>query len=201
MSKRQLTNREQLRKSLKEAEPNSVLHQELIAIKVSIEKPREKAVPELVKLLKAAKTQVTKHFIAAFLGSSRDPRAIRPLIHAAVAPENENYNSNFLWPLAKFDCTKHLDFFVDFMVDRDAANEAMLACGYAIAAMKGPFNARKVKRGIRKLLAAKSIQAEPDIQLQAEHFRMGAADHLMEQYFLQVAREYHRKPTATLDAC
>jgi hypothetical protein len=201
MSKRQLTNREQLRKNLTKAEPNSVLHQELIAVKVSIEKPREKAVPELVKLLKAAKTQVAKHFIAAFLGSSRDSRAIRPLMQAAVAPENENYSSNFLWPLEKFDCTKHLDFFVNFMLSQADPDEAMCACGYVIAAMQGPFNAQKVKRAIRKLLAAKPIRDDSAMQLQAEHFRMGAAEHLMERYFLQVAREYHHKPTTTLDTC
>ncbi|MGI4762971.1 MAG: hypothetical protein ACRYF0_19825 [Janthinobacterium lividum] len=199
MRKRRLTNREQLRKSLKEAEPNSVLYKELLTIQISIKKPREKAVPELIKLLDALTTQVAKHFIAAVLGSTKDSRAIRPLMQGAVAPENENYSSNFLWPLEKFDCTKHLDFFVNFMLDRDDPGEAMLACGYVIAAMKGPFGAQEVKRNIRKLLAAKPIQAEPDIQLQAEHFRMGAADHLMEQYFLQVAREFHRKPIDAID--
>ena len=201
MSKRRLTNREQLRKRLKEAVPGSVLYQELVAIQDSIEKTREKAVPELIKLLKISTTQVAKHFIAAVLGSTKDLRAIQPLMRAAVAPENQNYSSNFLWPLEKFDCTKHLDCFVNFMLDRDEAGEAILACGYVIAAMSGPFDAQKVKRNIRKLLAAKPVQAEPAIQLQAEHFRMGAADHLIEQYFLQVARDYHRKPTAAAEAC
>jgi hypothetical protein len=200
MSKRKLTNREQLRKRLKEAEPNSILYQELVVVQASIKKPREKAVPELIKLLRVVTTQVAKHFIAAVLGSSKDPRAIRPLMRAAVAPENENYSSNFLWPLEKFDCTKHLDFFVNFMVGRNDPGEAMLACGYVVAAMKGPFDAQKVKRGIRRLLAAKPIEAEPDILLQAEHFRVGAADHLMSAYFLQVARQYHKKSPNT-QAC
>ena len=90
---------------------------------------------------------------------------------------------------------KHLNFFVNFILDRDDPNEAMLACGYVIAAMKGPFEAQKVKRNIRKLLAARPIQDEPDMQLQAEHFRMGVADSLMSTYFLQVGRQYHKKPT------
>lgn len=201
MSKRRLTNREQLRKRLKEAAPSSVLYRELAAIQTSIEKRREKAVPELIKLLKVATTQEAKHFIAAVLGSAKDPRIIRPLMRAVIAPENENYSSNFLWPLEKVDCTKHLDFFVNFMLSQDDPGEAMLACGYVIAAMKGPFPALKVKRNIKKLLAAKPIQGEPAMQLQAEHFRMGAADYLLEQYFLQVARAYHRKPTPPIATC
>ena len=201
MSKRRLTNREQLRKRLKEANPSSVLHQELSTIQTSIGKPREKAVPELIKLLRVATTQEAKHFIAAVLGSTRDPQIIRPLMRASVAPENKNYSSNFLWPLEKVDCTKYLDFFVNFMLTHDDPGEAMFACGYVIAAMKGPFEPRKVKRNISRLLAAKSILDEPDMQLQAEHVRMGAADYLLGQYFLQVAGKFHGKPAKAVDAC
>ena len=85
------------------------------------------------------------------------------------------------------------------MLDRDDPGEAMLACGYVIAAMKGPFEPQKVKNSVRKLLAAKPIQDEPAIQLQAEHFRIGAADYLLRQYFLQVAKAYHRKPDNFVD--
>lgn len=197
MSKRRLTNREQLRKMLREAEAGSTLHQELLTVMDSIERPKEKAVPVLIKLLQSLTTQEAKHFVAKALGSTKDPRAIQPLMRTAVSPDNENYNSNFLWPLEKFDCTEHLDFFVKFMLDRDDPGEAMLVCGYVIAAMKGPFEPQKVKNSIRKLLAVRPIQDELDMQLQAEHFRMGAADHLMEQYFLQVARAFHRKPDTT----
>jgi len=161
---------------------------------VSIEKPKALAVPELIRLLKSATTQEAKHFIATVLGVAKDPRVIRPLMQAAVALENQHYSSNFLWPLEKFACTKHLDFFVNFMLNRDDLGEAMLACGYVIAAMKGPFEAQKVKRTIRKLLAARPVQYEPAMQLQAEHFRMGAADYLMSAYFLQIGRQYHQKP-------
>lgn len=201
MSKRKLTNREQLRKNLREAESNSVLHHELLTVQTCIKKSRVKAIPELIRLLKIVTTQEAKHFIAAILGSTKDPRIIRPLMQAAVAPENENYRSNFLWPLEKVDCTRYLDFFVNFMLSRDDPGEAMLACGYVIAAMQGPFPALKVKRNIKKLLVAGPVQGEPGIQLQAEHFRMGAADYLLEQYFLQVARAYHRKPTPPIATC
>jgi len=201
MSKRQLTNREQLRKRLKEADPSSVLYRELATIQANIEKPREKAILELIKLLKVATTQEAKHFIAAVLGSTRDPRIIRPLMRAAVAPENKSYSSNFLWPLEKVDCTKHLDFFVNFMLTHDDPDEAVFACGYVITAMKGPFEPHKVKRSISRLLVAKPISAEPDMQLQAEHVRMGAADYLLGQYFLQVARKFHGKPAKVVDAC
>jgi hypothetical protein len=200
MSKRKLTNREQLRKRLKEAEPTSILYQELVVVQASIEKPREKAVPELIKLLRVVTTQVAKHFIATILGSSKDPRAIRPLMRAAVAPENENYSSNFLWPLEKFDCMKHLPFFVSFMLNCDGPGEAMMACCYVIAAMKGPFEAGAVKRNIRKLLSPTPPLPEQELALAYEHFKMSAADHLMSAYFLQVARQYHKKSPNT-QAC
>jgi hypothetical protein len=194
MSKRRPSNREQLRKMLSEAEPSSLLKAELTLVQATIEQRSEQTVPRFIKLLKLVTEQAPKHFIAHALGLSNDKRAIRPLIRAARAIENEGYRANFLWPLENYDCTKHLDFFVNFMLNRDDPGEAMLACGYVIAAMNGPFDAQKVKRNIRKLLAAKSIQDEPAMQLQAEHFRMGAADYLMSAYFLQIGRQYHKKP-------
>lgn len=199
MSKRRLTNREQLRRQLKAAPPDSILHQELLAVLAGMEWPKEKAVPVLIKLLKSLTTQEAKHFVAKVLGATQDPRAIQPLMRAAVAPKNERYSSNFLWPLEKFDCTKQLDFFVKLMLGCDDPNEAMLACGYVIAAMKGTFEAQKVKNGVRKLLAAKPIHDETAMQLQAEHFRVGAADYLLEKYFLQVAKAFHRKPESVAD--
>lgn len=201
MSKRRLTNRQRLRKSLKEAEPDSVLYKELLTISAAIEKPRETSIGKLIKLLKIATTQEGKYFIAAVLGSAQDVRSIRPLMQAAIAPENENYRSNFLWPLEKFDCTKYLDFFVNFMLSQDDPGEAMLACSHIIMAMKGPFVAQNIKKNIKKLLNTQPTQDDPAMQLQAEHFRMGAAEHLMEKYFLQVAREYHRKPIAPIATC
>ena len=96
MSKHRLTNREQLYRQLKEAELGSILHKELSAVLASMERPKEKAVPVLIKLLKLLTTQDAKHFIAIALGSAKDSRAIRPLMQAAIAPENENYSSNFL---------------------------------------------------------------------------------------------------------
>jgi hypothetical protein len=147
----------------------------------------------LIKLLKPSTTQIAKHFIATLLGGAREERVIRPLMQAAIAPENENYSSNFLWPLEKYDCTNHLDFFVNFMLKSDDPGEAVLACSYVIEAMKGPFKPATVKRNIRKLLGKSKAQTEPDMELMAEHFRMSAADALMSKYFLQVAKEFHGK--------
>ena len=53
MSKRRLTHREQLRKMMKEAEPNSVLSAELEVVRISIEKSKCQAITELIRLLRA----------------------------------------------------------------------------------------------------------------------------------------------------
>jgi hypothetical protein len=147
MSKRRLTNRQQLHKLLKEAEPNSILSAELEAVRNTIEQPRHKAITGLIKLLKPSTTQVAKHFIATLLGGAKDERVIRPLMRAANDRDNENYSSNFIWPLEKYDCTKYLDFFVDFMLKSDDPNEAVLACFYVIEAMKGHLD-RQPSKGI-----------------------------------------------------
>lgn len=120
-------------------------------------------------------------------------------MQAAIASENKNYSSNFLWPLEKFDCTKQLDFFVNFMLRGGDPDEAMLACLYAIMAMDGPFKPAIVKKNIKKLLGKSKLQTEPDMELQAEHFKMSAADYLMSTYFNQVARVFHGKNEASAD--
>ncbi len=195
MSKRRLTHGEQLRKMRKEAEPNSVLSAELETVRINLEKPRRHAITGLIRLLKTSLHQDTKWFIGRVFGAAKDERVIRPLMRAALAPENENYNSNFIWPLENYDCTQYLNFFVQFMLKCEDPGEAMLACSYVISAMKGPFNPSVVKKNIRKLLGRSILPADSDPQmaLQSEHFKMSAADDLMSKYFLQVAREYHGK--------
>ncbi|MDJ0366372.1 HEAT repeat domain-containing protein [Hymenobacter sp. H14-R3] len=101
MSKQRLSNREQLRKMLKGKEPGSVLSIELIATQAILAKSPEKAVSELIKLLSSVTQQASKHFIAEALGTTKDPRVIRPLLKAAADPQNETYRSNFIWPLDK----------------------------------------------------------------------------------------------------
>ncbi len=193
MSKRRLTHREQLRKMMKEAEPNSVLSAELEVVRISIEKSKCQAITELIRLLKTSTQQDTKWFIARVLGTAKDERVIKPLMRAAEAIENDNYSSNFLWPLEKYDCTEYLNFFVRFIMQCDDPGESMLACSYVIAAMQGPFKSDTVKKNIKRLLVEKQLLIQPDMELQAEHFRMSTADFLMSKYFLQVAREYHGK--------
>ncbi|MGY3088746.1 hypothetical protein ACVWYF_001786 [Hymenobacter sp. UYAg731] len=191
MRKRRLTHGQQLRKMQKEAAPDSALSRELEALRIAIEKPRNKAIAELIKLLKSSLQRETQWFIGKVFSTAKDERVIKPLIRAAQAPENENYSSNFIWPLEKYDCTRYLDFFVKFMLESEDPNESVLACSYVIEAMKGPFKPIVVKKNIRKLLGKSKPQAEPDMELMAEHFRMSAADALMSKYFLQVAKEFH----------
>lgn len=197
MSVRRLTNQEQLRKMLKEAMPGSVLQAELSAVQVAIIKPRRQGVTDLIKLLKSSTQRETQWFIGKVFGTAKDERVIRPLMKAAQDPANENYQTRFLWPLEHYDCTQHLNFFVDFMLKCEDPSESMLACFYVIAAMKGPFEATVVKRNIRKLLRPTPPLPEQDMALQSEHFKMSAADYLMSAYFLQIGRQYHKKPTTT----
>ena len=190
MSKRRLTYREQLRKMIKEAEPNSVLSAELEAVRISIEKSKRQAITELIRLLKSSTHQDTKWFIARVLGTAKDERVIRPLMRAVQAPENKNYHSNFIWPLAKYDCTKHLDFFVNFMVRCDGPDESMMSCIPVIKSMKGPFEPVSLRKNIRKLLADRIVDADLELQLASEAFKVDAADSLMAIYFNYYYKAY-----------
>lgn len=148
MSKRRLTHREQLRNMIKEAESDSILNAELVDIQISLEKPRYQAVTELIKLLKVSSQRDTQWFISKVFGTVKDERVIQPLMRAAQASENKNYRSTFLWALEKYDCTKHLSFFVNFITELDDPDEAMMVSIEIIRAMKGPFE---------PILARKSI--------------------------------------------
>ena len=197
MSKRRLTHRERLKQMIREAESNEALQRELLAVQIALEKPRPQAVKVLINLLKTSSCRETQWFISKVLGTSKDPRAIKPLMQSAVALENKGYSCNFLWPLDNFDCTAHLNFFVHFMLKEDDPGEAMLACYNVIAHMKGPFKPDIVKKNIKKLLGKSKLPPESNMKLQAEHFKMSAANDLMSKYFVQVAKEFHGKNGTT----
>jgi hypothetical protein len=195
MSKRRLTNREQLRKKLKEAEPTSVLYQELVLVQASIEKPLEKTVSELIRLLKVATTQEAKHFIATVLGSTKDPRVIKPLIKSADAPENETYRSGYLWPLElnNYDCTQYLPQLVSLLLSRVGFDEVTWVCIELIRKMKGPFEPVLARKCIRKLLAEIRKPLTPEELISTHANRLEAADKIMSIYFNQTAKTYWAK--------
>ena len=185
MSKRKITYGETVKQMLREAGANEKLRGELVAVQVALARTTAQAVTALIKLLKTSACHETQWLIGKVLGTIKDPRAMKPLMKAAIAPENERYSCNFLWPLEKYDCTKHLDFFVRFMLEDPG--EAIVNCYYIILSIKCPFEVSAVKKNIRKSLSTSSSPIETD----TEHLKMSAADHLMATYFTQVARKFH----------
>ena len=190
MSKRRLTHREQLRKMIKEAEPGSILSNELMIVQAIIFQPKYQSTTGLLSFLKPALQQETKWFITMILESARDERIIRPLMRAVQAPENANCRSYFLWPLTKYDCTKHLSFFVNFTVKLDEPGEAMMVSIEVIRAMKGPFESVLARKNIRKLLAEIKAPMDVETKLQAEALRLEAADFIMAKYFNQTRKAF-----------
>ena len=195
MSKRRLTNREQLRKMLKEVEADSVLHQELLSVQAAIEQPKDRAVQVLIKLLKPLTTQAAKHFIAKVLGSTKDFRAIRPLIKAAAAPENEKYRSGYLWPLElnNYDCTQYLPQIVNLLLSRAGFDEVTWVCIELVRKMKGPFEPVLARKCIRKLLAEIKQPLTPEELISTHANRLEAADKIMYGYFNQTAKTYWKE--------
>ncbi|MFD1468227.1 hypothetical protein ACFQ48_08330 [Hymenobacter caeli] len=190
MSKRRLTHREQLRKMIKAAEPGSILSNELAAVQAIILKPKYRATTELLNLLKPVLQQETKWFITTIFESVRDERIIRPLMRAMQAPENTKCRSFFLWPLIKYDCTKHLKFFVNFIDKLDEPGEAMMVSIEVIRAMKGPFEPILARKSIRKLLAETTVLMDAETKMQTEAFRLEAADFIMAKYFNQTRKAF-----------
>ena len=191
MSKRKIAYGETVKKMLRDAGANEALRSELFAVQVALARTTAQSITVLIKLLKTSACRETQWLIGRVLGTIKDPRAIKPLMRAAIAPENEGYSCNFLWPLGKYDCTKHLDFFVRLMLAD--YGESMVACCHIILAMKGPFEATAAKKNIRKLLGTSSSPVEID----TEHTTISAADHIMATYFTQVARKFHGKDDAS----
>lgn len=193
MSKRRLTNREQLRKMLKEAEQGSILHSELLIVSASLNFPRQKAVSELLKLLTAFTQRETQWFIARVLGKAKDQRVIRPLLRAALAPKNTGYSCDFLWPLTRYDCTQYAGQVVRLLLSQADYGEAAIACVEIIRAMKGPFEPLIARRLLRQLFA----EADKDVALNSRTalyaFRLEAAEHIEAIYFNHTRRVFWSK--------
>jgi hypothetical protein len=195
MSKRRLTNREQLHKQLKDSEPNSVLHKEFRMVLAGMERPKEKAVPVLVKLLKSLTTQEAKHFVAKVLGSTKDSRVVLPLIRAAAAPENEGYRANYIWPLdsSSYDCTQQMPKLVRLLLSRVSYDEVTWVCIELIRKMKGPFEPAVARKHIRMLLAEVKQPLKPKELVSTHANRLEAADKIMCTYFNQTVKTYWEK--------
>ena len=128
MSKRRLTHGQQLQKMQKEAEPDSLLSQELKAVRIALEKPKNQAINGLIKLLKSSLQRETQWFIGKVFSTAKDEWVTRPLMRATKAPQNSTQACNFPWSLENYDCTKHLSFFVDTLLKHNDAGEAVWAC-------------------------------------------------------------------------
>ena len=183
MSKRRLTNREQLRKMLREAEADSLLHSELLAVQDILEKPGSQTITKLIKLLATLTQRETQWFIARVLGTAKDQRVIRPLLRAALAPENATHRCNFLWPLENYDCTNYAEPLVKLLLSRLDYDEVVWACVEIIRAMKGPLKPTVARRLVRQLLAEVKIELPSDDLTALHAFRLEAADKLMALYF------------------
>ena len=138
MSKRRLTNLEQLRKMLRAAEAGSLLHSELLAVQEILGKTGSQAVAKLLKLLAVLTQREAQWFVARVLGTAKDQRVIRPLLRAALAPENSTHRCNFLWPLENYDCTNYAEPLAKLLLSRLDYDEVAWACVEIIRAMKGP---------------------------------------------------------------
>ena len=69
----------------KEAEPDSLLSQELKAVRLALEKPKNQAINGLIKLLKSSLQRETQWFIGKGFSTAKNERVIRTLMRATKA--------------------------------------------------------------------------------------------------------------------
>jgi hypothetical protein len=117
------------------------------------------------------------------------------LIKAAADPSNENYRSNFLWPLDEhnYDCTSYSPKIVDLLLPRTGYDEVSWAFIEVIRKMKGPFEPVIARKQIRKLLAEIQFSLCEQNLIATHSMRLEAADRIMCGYFNQTACTYWAK--------
>lgn len=169
---------------------NKELHAELNQILAAMKHPWPKAFRLLSKLLQCASSQTTKHYIADLFGEAKDPQVLKPLMRAAKASENREYSANFLFPCAQYDCTSHVNFFVQFLLNCKDPGEAMAGCVHVIEEMEGPFDPDITRRNVAKLLGRDRSMIPGDLQTQDEVLTLQAAYALLDKYFSQVDRQW-----------
>jgi hypothetical protein len=183
---------QQLKSSISEAKAKKEfsLLEELQQVAVAMQQPWTHTFLVLSRLLKDAKSHVTKHYIADIFGQSKDSKVLKPLMQAALAPENESYNSVYFWNCSEYDCTRHISFFVKFLIESQDPGEAMIACMTVIEEMQGPFKSEIIARNITKLLRRNRNYLEPELQRQDELFTIQAAYALLDKYFSQIDTDW-----------
>jgi hypothetical protein len=179
---------QQLKASIGEAkaENDELLQDELQQIISAIQQPWNKELRVLSTLLQKASSHVTKHYIAEIFGKAKDSKVLKPLMRAALAPENENYNSVYFWNCSEYDCTAHINFFVKFLLESEDPGESMVACITVIEEMQGPFDSEVITKIIPKLLRCNRSHLDVELQKQDELFTIQAAYALLDKYFSQV---------------
>ena len=195
MPRQKQTNIQRLQNLLRRAKKDKdvVLESELQQVLIALQQPRPKALRALAKLLTSSTNHVTKHYIAGVLGSAQEPTVIKSLIRAAKATENQGYTAPYFWACTHYDCTEHINFFVQFLLKSQDPGEAAVACVNVIEEMKGPFDAKSIKRNISRLLQRNPKRVEADLQLQDEVFTIQAAYALLDKYFDQIDKEWKRE--------
>ena len=133
--------------------------------------------------------RVVQSFVAEAFAYANDTKVLRHLMKAAIAPNNSNYNSTFIWPCANYDCTKHLKFFINYISKNNDPSEAMLACVEVIKEMKGPFEPNSLKKNVRTLLSSNKASVHDEFRALRELLRTQAAYALLDKYFDQVNKE------------
>lgn len=183
---------QQLKSSIGEAkaENDVSLQEELQQIIVAIKQPWVNTFRALSRQLQQANSHVTKHYIAEIFGEAKDSKVLKPLMRSAIAPENENYNAVYFWNCSEYDCTAHINFFVEFLLESEDPGESMVACMTVIEEMQGPFKADIISRNITKLLRRNRNHLEPELQKQDELFTIQAAYALLDKYFSQVDTDW-----------
>ena len=179
---------QQLKSSIGEAkaEKDVVLQEELQQITAAIQQPWTNTLRALSKLLQQANSHVTKHYIAEIFGEANDLKVLKPLMHAALAPENENYNASYFWACSKYDCSAYISFFVKYLLKSQDPGESMLACVTVIEEMQGPFETDTINRSITKLLQRNRGIIPTELQGMDELFTVQAAYALLDKYFDQI---------------
>lgn len=196
--KKRMTSREKLRSMIEDAESGSALKDELVTVQHILTKPRAQGLPQLLRFLKPNLHNETKCIIGWILESIKDERIIRPMMRALKAPENVSRSSYFLWPLTKYDCTKHLWFFANFITKLEEPNEGMMVAIMIVRAMKGPFDPVIARKSIRALLVEVKTPMSAEWKEQTEALRMEAADHIMAIYFNEMGKQFWKERKGSL---
>ena len=121
----------------------------LIAYLKGLSEPDSEDVSNLIVLLDLNPNLEVKHIIAHLLHDIGDPKSVEPLIKEIRKSSNENYRGPFVYACEAFDCSEHLEFFVELVIE-DSYEVAMTAV-MVIENMQLKFSDKLLRRVISKL--------------------------------------------------